>query len=110
MKTLESIFYNPGVDGENKEKDASGNVTGWWTIIPVTDNCSPGLEGTVVRYAYVRIKAVCGSGVGNPCGGYSAPPTACSGYGSNVIVVDRIACIDCADASSTPGLHTGLVR
>lgn len=117
LKSLESVFYNPAIDAGNKVMDeATGTVKGWWALVPVTKDCPPGLQGSwndpklVDRYAYIRIKAVCAAGGGNACGNFTAPKNACSSYPNNVIVIDRMSCVGCADIYSMIGLKASLVR
>jgi len=119
LRDLASMMYNPNADKANKEFDkATGAVTGWWVIAPVTD-CPPARQEnvferhTVTRYALIRISRICVTG---PTGckqndtAFGAPAAACSG--ASGLYIDRISCIGCGSGKMTefPGLHPVLVR
>jgi len=108
LKDLEAVFNDPNHDRENKE--FSGNkVSAWWVIVPVVLDCNPGNQPephTVLQYALIRIISACDTGGGNACRPYRSQP--CTNAGN--IVIDRIACIDCANISNFPGQKTLLVK
>lgn len=108
LKDLESVFNDPNYDKENKE--FSGNkVSAWWVIVPVVEECNPGNQPephTVLKYALVRIISACDTGGGTACRPYRSQP--CTNAGD--IVIDRIACVDCANISNLSGLRTVLVQ
>jgi hypothetical protein len=109
LKDLESVFNDPNFDKGNKEFSGTGDVTAWWVTVPVTQNCNPGAQPTpqlVVQYALIRITSACDTGGGQSCRPYHT--NNCTNPGD--IVVDRIACIDCADVSKQSGLRTVLVK
>jgi Flp pilus assembly protein TadG len=109
FKALESAMYNPNYDASNKTIVA-GTVTNWTVIVPVTSVCPPdGASAmTVWGYARLRLTRVCGSGGGNACSpvSYNAPPGTCGN--ENIIVIDSISCISCAQNEG--GLKPVLVR
>jgi hypothetical protein len=105
---MEGAFNDPNFDSANKEF-SGGNVTAWWLIVPVTNQCNPGNQPqpfTVWGYALIRVISVCDTGGGMPCRPYTSHP--CS-Y-PHKIVIDRIACIDCATAGSNSGFKASLVQ
>lgn len=111
MKDLESVFNDPTFDRSNKVFSLTNpsKVVAWWTIVPVTQQCNPGNQPTpflVVKYALVRIVSACDTGGGQPCRPYSTQ--GCTNAGD--IVIDRIACIDCANLSNLSGLKTVLIK
>jgi Flp pilus assembly protein TadG len=108
LKDLEAVFNDPNYDRDNKEFSGS-NVSAWWVIVPVVEECNPGNQPephTVLRYALIRIISACDTGGGNACRPYQSHP--CTNAGN--IVVDRIACIDCANISNQPGFKYVLVK
>jgi hypothetical protein len=113
MQDYESLMFDPLFDSANKEKDGSGNVTGWWTLLPQvskSDPMSPPDPNPVIGYVLVRIIAVCATGT-NGCRGVGPPHGLCGSHGaypSHSIVVDRISCISCD--TQGPGLKPFLVR
>lgn len=122
LKDFYSVFYDRSIDGANKGFDASGYY--WQSDVPVTQICPPGQQGNgydpklVVQYARIKIRAVCVTGVGNPCrpkpsfSTYSASMNLCSRSGApnNSIIVDFIRCISCSDFAAEPGLKPVLVK
>jgi Flp pilus assembly protein TadG len=116
LKDFESVFYDPQVDSAYKDKDGTGKVIGWWVIVPIVTSCPPGNQGKawdpkpVSHYASVRLAAVCATGsagciFGQETGGGNKGYDGCDKYTDpdgkklgNVIVIDRISCIDCDDA------------
>jgi hypothetical protein len=109
LRDLEGTMYDPVFDSENKEKDADGNVTGWWLIVPITETCPPGLAGSwdpklVTKYAKIHISAINSTGVGNPCRKFYAPSSIKKAYPNNVIVVDQISCVACANKDDMLGV------
>jgi hypothetical protein len=105
---MEGAFNDPNFDVGNKEF-SGGNVTAWWLIVPVTNQCNPGNQPqpfTIWGYALIRVISVCDVGGGMPCRPYTSNP--CS-Y-PHKIVIDRIACIDCAAADSNSGFKAALVQ
>jgi hypothetical protein len=112
-RDYQSVMFDPNFDEANKEKDASGNVTAWWVIIPQTaveNPMDPPDPHPVIGHVLVRIIAVCAPGVGTPCRPYYAPPGLCDLYPGTpgVIVIDRISCISCDSAEG--GLKAALVK
>ncbi len=104
MRNLESLMFDPSFDAANKEKDISGNVTGWWTLLPQTmhlDPMSPPDPNPVIGHVLTRIIAVCALGISG-CRAFDAPPGLCSAFPVNSVVIDRISCLPC---SGTPNLH-----
>jgi Flp pilus assembly protein TadG len=120
LRKYESLMFDPTFDAANKEKDGSGNVIGWWIMVPQDETDPDPMTGPdtqrVMGYILIRIVAVCapGGGGGSLCTGrpYSAPSSLCSLYpfpaGSGGIVIDRISCIGCDTVA--PGLKPALVR
>jgi hypothetical protein len=114
MRDFESLMYDTTYDKSNKEI-VGGRVTGWWVIVPVTHDCPPGRQGHGVEwdpkltdeYAWIRIKAICVPGT-QGCKNADSVGSVCAPYPNNVIVVDRIACINCDDYM--PGLKPVLVK
>ena len=109
MKDLESVFNDPNFDKGNKEFSGTGEVTAWWVTVPVTEECNPGKQPephAVTKYALIRITSACDTGGGQSCRPYHT--NNCTNPGD--IVVDRIACIDCADVNNKSGLRTVLVK
>lgn len=128
---LEAQMYNPGFDSDNKDYVAKGiNTTGWWLVVPITQSCPPGAQGNawdpkaVIGYAKVHILAICTNGCGSgsikaPCTNYSAPSGACNrietkyGFGHNalhnVMVIDKLWCVDCASSKFFGGRRPILV-
>jgi Flp pilus assembly protein TadG len=108
LKDLESVFNDPNFDKDNKEFSGS-TVTAWWVTVPITETCNPGKQPKphpVTKYALIRIISACDTGGGNPCRPYKTKK--CDNPGT--IVVDRIACIDCATVANAPGQRTILVK
>jgi len=101
LRDFESVFYNPTYDARHKEI-TDGVVTAWWLVVPITDDCPPGAQGTdadpkwVTQFAWVRVRAVCTGTGGTGCGGHNAPPNACDAYPSQTMVVDRVNCFPCS--------------
>jgi hypothetical protein len=130
IRNLEANMYDPAIDAENKV--IVGNVVQSWTItVPVTQYCPPRAQGggnaaiepkDVFGYATIRIRAVCETGVGNPCHQYGGrpcsherpctpPPHTCNAFNNNTdIVIDQIQCISCADADERLGNKPVLVK
>lgn len=110
FKKLESVFYDPLTPKE-------GTPAGWWAVMPVTQTCPPGAQGNawdpkaVAYYALVHVIRVCATGGGQGCPGRPAASNdpACKG-GENSIVIDRIACVSCANPSQLFGLSPLLVK
>jgi Flp pilus assembly protein TadG len=119
LRNYEATMFDPTFDVSSKDI-VSGRVTGWWFIIPQTDQPLPGTGGwtlqTVIGYVKAHIKTVCAPGGGSPCRSYASPsdssPNDCSLYsfsgGSGGFVIDQISCIAC----ETPGggLKPALVK
>jgi hypothetical protein len=69
-------------------------------------------------YAEIRITAICPTGVGNPVSpgstycetAYSPPPSACSAYLNNVIVIDSIQCFPCGGPDMPEAYKSILVQ
>jgi hypothetical protein len=67
FRDLESAMYDPNYERISKDINASGQVTGWWVIVPVL-SCTPGVlcppNGTyqVIKYAKIHISVICVSG------------------------------------------------
>ena len=113
LRNLESAMYDPNYESTEKEKDASGKITGWKVIVPViaADQCPPGSQPDpkqVVYYAHIRIKAICVPGTYGCRGNFKAtnmgPDNVCkdpsTGYKkdySESIVIDSIKCVQCPD-------------
>jgi len=111
FKDMEGAFNDPTFDRANKEPTSGNNITAWWLIVPVVQSgsCNPGNQPIPVNvwgYALVRVISVCDTGGGQPCRPYESHP--CS-Y-PHKVVIDRIACIDCAAANSSPGFKAVLVK
>lgn len=118
LRDLESMMYNPNTDASNKEHDEAGKITGWWVIVPVID--SPPLreeetveKHTVSRYALVRIRRICVSGIaGCQQNGtaFKAPVSACGG--NDGLSIDRISYVECGskELRNFPGLRPVLVE
>lgn len=119
LRDIESMMYNPNVDRSNKEFDkATGAVTGWWVIAPVTD-CPPSRHDdvfehhTVSKYALIRIRKIC---VDGPSGcqqngtSFKSPAAFCSG--AKGLYIDRLSYVDCGSKEllQFPGLHPVLVK
>jgi hypothetical protein len=101
LEAYESVMFDPTFDVANKEKDLSGNVTGWWVLIPQDDRVDPMTPpdpNLVMGYAFARIIAVCAPGTCG-CKGYYAPPGLCAVYPLESIVIDRITCFACEGSS-----------
>jgi Flp pilus assembly protein TadG len=109
FKQMESTFNDPNYDKENKEF-SGGEVTGWWVLVPVTLDCNPANQTiepfNVWGYAWIRIISVCDTGGGNPCRPYHTNHCAYP----HEVVIDRIACVSCADSPSASGDKTLLVK
>lgn len=113
FKAIETAMYDPSYDSSNKEFDASGNVSAWWVIVPVSNRCPPDAQPppyTVDRFALLRIISVCGSGVGNACTGTNFNAPSCPYGQNNVIVIDRYSCMNCAQRNLFMGLKWKLVN
>jgi hypothetical protein len=112
-RNFESLMFDPNFDAANKEKDPSGNVTGWWVMLPQNDISDPMFgpdPHPVVGYVLVRIIAVCAPGVVG-CRGYDSPPGLCGPaglYPNDSLVLDKISCISCGSAAV--GLKAALVK
>ncbi|HEY5973946.1 MAG TPA: hypothetical protein VIU41_04330, partial [Geobacteraceae bacterium] len=115
LRDLESVMYDPWIDGTNKDKDNAGRITGWWVIVPITQDCPPGGQGStydpkrVTRYAKIRIKSICSGGTAG-CRGYGAPGGVCDHAAANSIVIDRFLCINCGDKDLLMGTRGTLVE
>ena len=107
-------MYNPSYDSANKELDASGNVTAWWTMFPqvaVPDPMSGPDPDAVLGYVLVHVIAACSAGGNTGCGGFGAPSGLCGPHGlypTHKIVIDQISCINCG--TDHPGLKPALVK
>lgn len=118
LRDIESMMYDPKVDGSNKEYDKDGKLVGWWVIVPVTD-CAAFAAGevyeqhTVTRYSLVRISRICADGPAG-CGksGAADLPAVSCGAGSEGLYIDRISCVGCDNKSKKllPGLRPVLVN
>lgn len=109
FKDMEGAFNDPTFDRANKEPSSGNNITAWWLIVPVTNLCNPGSQPqpfTIWGYALIRVISVCDTGGGQPCRPYQSNP--CN-Y-PHKVVIDRIACIDCATANGFPGFKAVLVK
>lgn len=119
LRDIKAMMYDPKVDRSNKEFDKSGNVVGWWVIVPVTDCTSIKAADvfephTVTRYSLMRISRICASG---PAGCSqaavkpAAPAAACV-PGDEGIYIDRISCVGCGSKSRMlfPGLQPVIVE
>jgi Flp pilus assembly protein TadG len=113
LRDFESIMFDPNFDGSNKDKNTSGDVIGWWVMIPQNSIADPMFgpdPHPVIGYVLVHIIAVCAPGT-TGCKGYDSPPGLCSTLGltgSGGLAIDIISCISCG--SVTPGLKAVLVR
>ncbi len=101
LKDFKSLMCDPTFDSANKEKDLSGNVTGWWVLIPQVNRNDPMSApdpNPVIGYVKVHIIEVC-----YPDLLVAEEPAHviftgfCSG--ANKIVIDRISCFPCAGPS-----------
>ncbi len=115
LRDYESVMFDPNFDAANKEKNASGNVIGWWVMIPQNTIPDPMFgpdPHDVAGYILVHIIAVCAPGAPG-CRGYEAPSSLCAALsmdtGSGGIAIDQIQCISCSDISAL-GLLPALVR
>jgi Flp pilus assembly protein TadG len=108
FRDLESAMYDPFYEKASKDIDSTGQVTGWWVIVPVL-SCSTGIlcpaNGTyqVIKYAKIHIQVICVGGTYGCFGDFQAPPSACSSYPNTVIVIDQLTCIDCSAPDQLPG-------
>lgn len=114
LRDLESIMYDPHIDGDNKTKNGAGVVTSWWVIVPITQDCPPGAQGgfdpkLVTSYAKIRIKSICSGGTAG-CRSFSAPGGACPHTAANSMVIDRFLCIDCNYKDVLRGTRGALVK
>ncbi len=119
LRDMESMMYNPHIDKMNKEYDnATGKLTGWWVIAPVTACSSPGRMNSfeprhVTDYALIRISRICVSGT-TGCKqnntSYDSPSATCGS--ENGLYIDRISCAGCGSESilALPGLQPSLVK
>ncbi len=108
FKQMESSFNDPNYDKENKEF-SGGDVSAWWVLVPITKLCNPGAQPKpfdIWGYAWLRIISVCDTGGGNPCRPYSTKHC----LYPHEVVVDRIACVSCADAPTDSGSKALLVK
>lgn len=115
LRDFESLMYDPNFDAANKETNSSGNVIGWWTMFPQSDEDDPMFgpgPHTTTGYILAHVIAVCAPG-GAGCKGYdlcdnwphpSPPPDTVNG----VVVIDQISCIGCD--SGALGLKAALVK
>lgn len=113
FKAMETAMYDPSFDSSNKEFDAGGNVSAWWVIVPVSNRCPPDAQPppyTVDRFALLRLISVCGSGGGNACQGNNYTAPSCPYGQNNVIVIDRVSCMNCAQRNLFIGLKWKLVK
>ncbi len=119
LRDMESMMYNPHMDKMNKEYDnATGKLSGWWVIAPVTDcNSAAHINSFELRhvnkYALIRISRICVSGTtGCKQNGtaYDAPSATCGS--DNGLYIDRISCAGCGSQSilKLPGLQPTLVK
>jgi hypothetical protein len=114
FQDLESAMYDPNYERNSKDIDASGQVTGWWVIVPVL-SCPPGVlcapngNYTVIKYAKIHLKVICVNGTHGCKGDFKAPAGACGPYPNTVIVIDQMTCIDCSDPDDLQGLTSSLV-
>lgn len=124
LKAMEWAFYNPGLDAENKTI-GDGVVTSWMVQVPVTEFCPPGAQGNqwdphkIVKYATMKIIAVCAVGGAKPCEKiltkegythYEAPKDHCknNAYPDKSIVIESVSCSACGE--DTAGLKPSLLR
>jgi Flp pilus assembly protein TadG len=126
LANLESVWGDPvttktscpDIQGSNCTPDGT---TGWWLIVPVTADCPPGAQGNawdpklVSKYALVRIKAICATANQNcpnrPSTNYCNDYTDSTGKKTNnVVVVDRISCIECDLLEEMVQLKVTLVK
>jgi len=116
LRDYASLMFDPNFDGGNKEIDPStGNVTGWWVMLPWNDELNPMFQSDphpVLGNVLVRIKAVCMGGT-TGCRGFGPPaglcqPPATGLYPDHSIVIDRIQCSYCETLA--PGLKPALVK
>lgn len=108
FRDMEGAFNDPNFDRANKEF-SNGRVIAWWIIAPVTFVCKPGNQPApfdVWGYAWLRVISVCDTGGGQPCRPFRSTP--CD-YPKKV-VIDRIACVDCANAAAKLGYKPVLVQ
>jgi Flp pilus assembly protein TadG len=108
FRDMEGAFNDPNFDRANKEF-TNGQVSGWWIIAPVTYVCKPGNQPApfdVWGYALLRVTSVCDIGGGQPCRPFKSTP--CN-YPKKV-VIDRIACVTCANAANALGFKPILVQ
>jgi hypothetical protein len=119
LRDLESAMYNPEHDRSNKESDpATGQVTGWWVIVPMTASAPTVGSGAfaqqpVSRYALVRISRICADGPPGCGQKFDAPAAKCSSASMNGLFIDRISCVGCDDSllvQRMPGLQPMLVK
>jgi len=131
LRDMESAFYNINLDASNKEFtiiDENKVVTGWNVIVPITEHCPPGAEGSaydpkrVSHYAKLHISAICATGAASGCWG--TPPNikdackdgvlpaknCCENFSNNVIVIDSIQCVSCTDESIFSGTKPSIVE
>ena len=108
FRDMEGAFNDPNLDRANKEF-SNGKVSAWWIIAPVTYVCKPGNQPApydVWGYAWLRVISVCDIGGGQPCRPYKSTP--CD-YPKKV-VIDKIACVTCANAADALGFKPILVQ
>jgi hypothetical protein len=108
FRDMEGAFNDPNFDRANKEF-TNGQVSAWWIIAPVTYVCKPGNQPApfdVWGYALLRVTSVCDIGGGQPCRPFKSTP--CN-YPKKV-VIDRIACVTCANAANALGFKPILVQ
>jgi len=113
VKALESAMQDPHFDVASKEFDNKGNVTAWWIIIPLANECPPRVQPDpyqVERFALIRLIQVCGSGGGNACKGNNYTSKSCPYGQNNVMVIDRYSCMSCAQKDLLIGLKWNLVK
>lgn len=131
LRDMESAFYDTNLDAANKDfavVDGQQIVTGWEVIVPITELCPPGSEGSaydpkkVIQFAKVHITAICATGAASGCWGASPnlntacndetlpSKNCCKNFSNNVIVVDKVQCVSCNDPSIFSGTKVALVK
>lgn len=58
----------------------------------------------MIKYAKIHISAINATGVGNPCRPFHAPDSVTLAYPNNVLVIDRLSCVACADKDDMLGV------